>query len=274
MTFYKKFYRHTIYLIVLFTLLLNIAGLKTYSQEQRLADSLAQLYKSRDPGDTNNFSLLVDLSFNELRDNKQALFYANELIKLSNKTGNVPYLRAGYFLKGSRQRLLGELDAALSSFITSAELAEKQKNKNAEAEAYSAIADLYSIAKNQATAGKYYRKAITTLRSSKDSQSLAASLFNAGDYMLRVRNDDSAFHYISEAKEIYEILNDSIHIGYCLGNIGILNSYKGNFLQAEKEMNTSIKILQANHHYYPVCEYLLALADVYKEKNNLSIEIL
>ncbi len=267
MTCYCKPYRHTFYLILLLTILFDIAGLKTYGQEQKVADSLAHLYKSRDPADTNNFSLLVDLSYNELRDNKLALSYANELINLSNKTGYVRYLRAGYFLKGSRERLLGQLDAALSSFITSAELAEKQKNKIAEAEAYSAIADIYSVAKNQPTAGRYYRKAITTLRTSKDSQSLAATLFNAGDYMLRVRNDDSAFLYVSEAKEIYEILNDSIHIGFCLGNMGILNFYRGNFLQAEKQIKLSIKILEANHHYYPVCEYLLALADVYKEKN-------
>ncbi len=116
----------------------------------------------------------------------------------------------------------------------------------------------------------YYRKAITTLRNSNDSSNLAATLFNAGDEMLKARVDDSAFLYLTEAKIIFENLADSRYIGYFLGNLGILQGYKGNFSQADRDIKEAIRILEANEDYYPVCDYLLALADIYKEKNQIT----
>lgn len=264
-----KYYRLVIKSFLLLVLYYNIAAFKTYGQVQRLADSFAIIYKNEKLADTSKLKLLFELSFNELRDNNLALQYTNELIGLSEKSGKLQYLRAGYLLKGSRQRLLGQLDSALASLIKSAALAEQEKNKVEEANAYNVIADIYSVAKNHPTASAYYRRAIATLRASNDSNSLATALYNAGDEMLKTRNDDSAFLYISEAKKIYENLRDDISIAYCLGSLGILQGYEGNTLQAEKNINAAIKILEANGDYYPVCDFLLAYADVYTEKNQI-----
>ena len=49
-------------------------------QDQKLADSLANIYKDNKLEDTAKLELLKNLAFNEGKDIKQALQYAEELI--------------------------------------------------------------------------------------------------------------------------------------------------------------------------------------------------
>ncbi len=239
------------------------------AQDQNIADSLSKIYETKNYKDSTILPLLKDLCYNEVRDNKKALQYANELITLSRQTNSLKYLRAGYFLKGTKLRMLGQLDPALASFITSIELAKQQKNLRAEGDGYSSIADIYSVANNHSTAGFYYRQAIQTLRKSNDSLSLAAALSNAGDDLLKVRIFDTAMQYFSEAKAIYEARDYGSGIGYSLGNIGVVYANTGNLYEAEKNIGQAISILEENHDYYPICDYLISFSDVYEEKGRI-----
>ena len=89
----------------------------TFAQEQKIADSLARIYQKVTLKDTARLALLFNLSFNEIRDLQQAVKYSEELIALSQQAGNEQYLRAGYFIKGTKKRLLGNLDEALDAFF-------------------------------------------------------------------------------------------------------------------------------------------------------------
>ena len=76
----------------------NVAG-----QDQRVADSLAQIYEKNVLEDTAKLELLLNLSFNEAHDLNLALRYAQELIDLAEAKGNIKYLYTGYFLKGNKK---------------------------------------------------------------------------------------------------------------------------------------------------------------------------
>ena len=110
------------------------------AQNQQVADSLAIIYQQNKLPDTAKMALLRDLSFNETRDLNKGLQYAEELIRLSEKSGHNNYLRRAYFQKGTKKRLQGKLEEALDAFFKSAEVARKSKHLKAEGEAYSAIA--------------------------------------------------------------------------------------------------------------------------------------
>src|SRR5947209_4040534 len=81
-----------------------------YGQDQKLTDSLTRIYQKGELKDTAEMELLRQLSLNETRDHKLGLKYAEELISLSLKNKNNLYLFRGYFLKGSRKKLLGDMD--------------------------------------------------------------------------------------------------------------------------------------------------------------------
>lgn len=263
-------HRKTHIIFIVYFLFLLASGL---AQEQKIADSLATVYLQKSLGDEDRFRILTDLSFNEINDLKKGLQYAEELISLSEKTGNDNYLRIGYFLKGTKKRLLGNLEEALQAYIQSAQIATQINHVKGEAEAYCAIADAYTVANDPVSAKQYYRKAIgilqkSTPRSPEDSINLASVLTNAGETFRKARTYDSAILYSNQAKSIFDAVGYPIGVAYCLGNIGMVYASIGKNDLAAKNLNEAIPILEKAQDYYPICDYLIAFADVYIDKGD------
>lgn len=252
------------FLIGFFCLIFHSAS----AQDQKVADSLAIIYKADTARGISKLILLQDLSFNEVRDPKLSLKYAEELISLASQQGNNRYLSPGYLQKGNNKRLLGDMDEALDAFFKSAEAAAKAKYIKGEGSSYMAIADIYSITNNHSNAMLYYHKAIAMLRQSGDSVLLAAAISNAGDEFVNYKNYDSALVYFSESKMISEKINYLTGKGYSLGNIGMVYANTGKPDLAEKNINEAIRILDKLEDYYPICVYLISMSGIYSGKGN------
>jgi signal transduction histidine kinase len=239
-----------------------------FAQEQKIADSLFLIYQQNTLTDTAKLELLKDLSFHETRDLKKGLKYAEEIISLSEQTGNNKYLRMGYFLKGNKKKSLSNLDEALEAYFKSAEIARELHHLTAEGESYGAIADTYSNGDNHTNASNYYNKAIIILRQSNNGKSLASALLNAGDEFLRTKKYDSALLYLEEAKLIFDTVNHVIGKAYSRGNIGMVYASIGKNDLAEKNLTEAIRILEEIQDYHPICDYLISMAEVYLTKGD------
>ena len=240
-----------------------------FAQDQGRADSLAAIYAQDTLTNAGKIDLLVDLSFNEISDLKKGLQYAEALIRLAEGARDTNRVRIGYFLKGTKERSLGNLDKALKAYTKSAELARNTAHLKAEGEAYGAVADICVVAGNLPDAWHYYTKAIATLRECKgDSTSLACVLNNAGDAYRKVQKYDSALLYLNEAKVIFNTLNHPSGKAYCLGNIGMVYASLGKNALAGKNINEAIRLLAEKGDHYPICDYLVAMADVYSGKGD------
>ena len=239
-----------------------------FSQDQRVADSLTIIYNKGILNDSAGLELLRKLSFNEVKDLNLSLKYAEELINLSAKTGNNINLHSGYFQKGNKKKLLGDLEEALDAYIKSAEVAREENFVKGEGNAYGAIADIYAISNNHANSRLYYNKAITTLRESNDSIALASVILNAGDEFLVSEIYDTAFVYFKESEIIFGKLSYLAGMAYSKGNIGMVYAKTGEPGLAEKNIKEAIQILEELEDYYPICVYLVSLADIYIEKGD------
>ena len=239
-----------------------------FGQDQKVADSLAIIYKHNKLDDTAKLELLRNLAFNEHTNLNLGLRYAEELITLSQKTGNNLYLHRGYLQKGNKKRLQGNLDQALDAYFKGVEAAKAAKFTKGEASIYGSIADIYSLSDNHQNAMLYYRKAISTLRILQDSIALGSTILNAGDEFLIRKMYDSATVYFREAELIFEKSDNPIAKAYCLGNIGMVYANTGDNALAEKNINEAIKILEASEDYSPICVYLISMSDIYREKGN------
>jgi class 3 adenylate cyclase len=237
-------------------------------QDQKVADSLSRLYKSGQVEDTARMELLVQLSFNEMRDLKLGLKYAEELISLSIKNGNNLYLYRGYAQKGFKKKLLGDLDEALDAYFKSVKAAIDAHYAKGEANSYMAIADIYATSLNHSNSVLYYNKAISTFRKTNDSTFLAAALTNAGGEYMDHQEYDSALLYFRESTIIYEKVNYLVGKAYNLGNLGMLYANLGRTDLAEKNINEAIRILDENEVYDPICSYLLSMSDIFLEKGD------
>lgn len=260
--FYKG---NAYYLLIGFLFFINpiVSG-----QDQQIADSLKRIYNQEILQDSFKLELLRNIAFNERKDLKLGLQYAEELIRLSKQLENNLYLHRGYFQKGDKKRLLGDLEEALDAYFKSVEAARDAKFIRGEGSTYVAIADIYSVSNNHNNAMLYYHKAITTLRKSKDSIALASAISNAGDEFLNHGIYDSAFLYFSESGKIFERVNYLTGKAYSLGNIGMVYANIGKSNLAEKNINEAIRILEEAEDYYPICVYLISMCDIYLEKGD------
>lgn len=241
----------------------------THGQDQRIADSLVRVYHQNALDDSAKSELLIDLSFNETRDLQKSLQYIDELLALAQKNGSDKYLRMAYFLKGSKKRLLGQLDEALEAYFKSAEISKRLKRLTAEGETYGAIADIYSVGENYSNAMHYYHKGIAILRMAPgDSINLASVISNAGEAFMKTKKYDSALLFFNEAKSIFTTINYPSGIGYSLGNIGMVYANVGRNQLAEENINEAIQILERAEDYYPVSVYLMTMSDVYLDKGD------
>ena len=245
------------------SLIVSVCG-----QDQKVADSLVSIYKADTVQGPARLALLRDLSFNEVRDLRLSLQYAEELIALSKQQGDNHFLACGYLQKGNNKRLLGDLDEALASFFKCVEAANKAKFVEGEGSAYVSIADIYSINHNHINAMLYYHKAIATIRQSGDPLLLAGAVSNAGDEFFNNRNYDSALFYFRESGTIYEKVNNLTGKGYSLGNIGMVYANTGQAELAEKNINEAIRILETQQDYYPICVYLISMSDIFLKKRD------
>jgi class 3 adenylate cyclase len=238
-------------------------------QDQMIADSLTRIYRADTLRDTAKLELLLDLSFNEVNDLNRALSYSEELIHLSALAKNTKYLHSGYFQKGNKKRLLGDLQEALDAYFKCVEIATRSHMKVAEGDDYGAIADIYSLSNDRDNAGNYYRKAIDILRQSNDSIALASAISNAGDDYLNQKKYDSALVYFQESLMIFEKVNYLTGRAYSLGNIGMVYANIGKNDLAEKKINEAIPILEKTGDFYPICVYLISMSDIFQEKKDL-----
>lgn len=241
----------------------NVSG-----QDQKVADSLASIYKNNIVEDTAKLELLRNLAFNESKDLNLAVQYAEELISLSTRLENNLYLYRGYLQKGNKKRLLGNLEEALDAYFKSVDAARNARFIKGEGIVYGAIADIYSVSHNHANAMLYYHKAISIMRQSKDSIELASLISNAGDEFLNNKMYDSALLHFKESGIIFEKVKYLTGKAYSLGNMGMVYANIGQSILAEKNINEAIRILEEAGDYYPICVYLISMCDIYLEKGN------
>lgn len=248
--------------------LLFIIVYPVFGQNQKMADSLAVIYNHETLNDSAKLFVLFKLSFNEVRDLQLSLKYAEELVSLAKKNKNNQYLHRGYFQLGNKKRLFGDLEEALDAYLKSAEAAQSFNYTKGVGNAYGAVADIYSMSDNHENARLYYNKAISILRQSNDSISLASAILNAGDEYRISELYDSAFVYFNESEIIFEKLDYKIGMAYSLGNIGMIYAKRGENDLAEKNITDAIQILEKFEDYYPICVYYITMCDIYLSRGD------
>ena len=242
--------------------------LSIFAQNQKVADSLVKIYQKNKLGNSEKLELLRNLSFNEVNNLELSLKYADELIALSKLEKNYLYLHRGYYQKGNKNRLAGDLNNALNAFFKSGEAAIKAKFITGEGVAYMAIADVYSTMGNSDNAEIYYAKSINLLRKTNDSISLASALLNAGDEYSKNKEYNLALKYFEESSIIFDKVDYLIGTAYNLGNIGMVYAKQGNNGLAKVYISKAIQILEKLKDYYAISEYLIYMSDIYLIQND------
>ena len=239
-----------------------------FAQDQKVADSLVNIYKKNELTKVDKMELLRNLAFNETNNIELSLQYAEELIDLSTKEKNYLYLYRGYSQKGNKHNISGNFNKALEYYFKSIDAALKANFVTGEGMSYTSIADVYSNLNNSKNAALYYEKSIQILRKTSDSNSLALALLNAGDEYSKNLKFRLALNYFKEAGTIFKKEKYQIGIAYTLGNTGIVYAKQGKDDLAIKYITTTIVMLEKQEDYYGISDYLSSMADIYYNRND------
>ena len=255
--------------IVIYLMLLFFQQFVVFAQDQKVADSLVKIYKTKKLNNSKKMELLRNLSFNESNNLELSIKYAEELIALSKAEKNYLYLYRGYSQKGNKNRIIGNFNIALDSYFKSIDAAAKAQYVSGEGMSYMCIADVYSTMGSKENAELYYDKAIKILRKTTNRLSLATALLNAGDEYSQNLKFNLALNYFNEAGEIFKNENYLTGIAYTLGNKGMVFAKKGNDVLAIKNISEAISILEKQEDYYGISDYLLYMSDIYFKRKEL-----
>lgn len=240
-------------------------------QDQRIADSLARIYRENRLADTAKMKLLKNLAFNEVNNLPMSLLYAKELIKLAQEKDNKAYLHSGYLQMGNKSALMGNMEQALDAYFKSVEAASSAQYPVGEGIAYMAVADIYSQKSDSGNASRYYAKAIDILRKTDDPIPLAIALLNAGEYDIQNAQYDRAQAYLKEAGPIFEKTKHLNGTAYTLGNMGMVYAGQGKDLAAKTNFLRALASLEKLQDYAPVAEYLVYLSEIHVRQHEMAL---
>ncbi|MDQ6469473.1 adenylate/guanylate cyclase domain-containing protein [Flavobacterium sp. LHD-80] len=160
------------------------------------------------------------------------------------------------------------MNTALEAYFKSKDAAVQADYPAGEGSANMSIADVYSVMDNTLSAQMYYNKAISILRKTTDTISLATALLNAGEEYSKSKKYENALAYYKESGILFKKANYLIGTAYNLGNTGMLYAEQGKDDLAMKNINEAIAILEKLEDYYAISDYLTYMSDIYLKRNN------
>ena len=240
----------------------------TYSQNQRIADSLEIIYLKGNFEEQDRLKILIELAVSNSNPEKK-LKFSEELIQIAQLVDSIDYLFQGLLQKGTALRKRGDLSQALGSYFQAAKIAVEEGVNRDLGIVNITIADVYSDMEDHNNAIHYYKSAITILRGENDSINVASALLNAGDEYFNIKKYDSAMIYYKESGIIFKKRNYLIGTAYNLGNIGMIYAEQGKDDLAKQNINQAITILEELEDYSPISEYLISMSNIYADQNDM-----
>ena len=198
------------------------------------------------------------------------VFYSEALINRAKEKDSAQLEFNGYLSRGHAYSQLGEYDLALSDYNYASKIANSFDQQDNLPIVYSALAGFFSRMENFDSSIHYYKKS-AELFIKYDSLNYAVTLFNLGDQYLTMDKPDSALYFFQVADPIFESQKVPLYSAYNLGNEGMAYAMLGQDDLALQYMEEAIVSLSELEDYYPICQFLLGISDIYLKKDDLNL---
>jgi len=259
---------HLFFFVIGFVFIFPTSG---FTQNQSNIDSLELIYTTHGFMEEDKLENLWDLAKFHT-DQQKRIDFATELLKEAKASDSINFVWRAYLEKGHARNKKGDVNLALQNYLAAADIAIELQDDEKLINTYTAIGDAYSNAKNHYNTVYYYIKALdlNPKETVRDSTMFAITNSNLGDEYLKVKQPDSALIYLNQSEPIFKALEYKNGIAYNQGNIGIAYALQGKHVLAEQNMNAASIVHREFGDNYPICVYLLFMADIYVQKNDIT----
>lgn len=191
------------------------------AQIHQKIDSLENLLKKSNK-DTAKINILLSLvSITSDYDNVKAIVYAQQAVKLSEKTNfksSKSYCDLAWLYKNTADYKKG-LETYIKAEKSAANLKSPDK-ESALAEVYIGMSSIYSNLNNDNLAISTIRKAIDNYAKIKDTSGVAICNLNLGNYYNRKNEHHEALKYYKLSETLFIQIKDTFLLRHCYNSIG------------------------------------------------------
>ena len=196
------------------------------------------------------------------------LKYAEILLDLANRTGDVEYLIKANLRIGTARRLQGDLAESLIYLFESANQALTRDDfQHLLANIYSEISTCYTQNEDSENALLYGKKTLDILKKTNRTQEYAIGLLNLGYDYYTIGEYDSAISYYNISHPIFQSIGMPIGEAYILGNRALVYWKTGKLNIAKSDLLKAIEKLKPLGDNYGMADYYNQLATIFWEEN-------
>jgi class 3 adenylate cyclase len=239
-----------------------------HGQIDEKVNRVEQIYLAGDFSEEDHLKILDTLSRNH-KNTEKRLQFSEELIQKAQEMDSVEYLFGGYMEKANTLQKKGDLSLALEYYLLAEEIANAENHNVWLGKTYGSIGNVYSVMGNATNSINYFKKSLSILDAEEDHLAYALTLENLGDQYLHQKLPDSALIYLNLSEPIFRQEDFQIGLAYNLGNKGLAYAQKNRNDLAEDYINQASDILTELSDFYPICIYLIYMADIYIEKGDI-----
>lgn len=161
-----------------------------------------------------------------------------------------------YYL-GQAEHDRGNFETALSYYLNTLPVFEKQKDQKNITGLYNDLGRLYNSNKDYKESINYYLKAVSTAETLMDTSLIAKTYSNIGTTYEKMQEDELAIAFYTKGMELSKVLQDSLKLAQNLLNIGnVYNKLKDYPKAHEYYLQSLIICKQKNIAYGTLLNYL------------------
>ena len=256
--------KKTLLLLLLFFFPVSITMLAQKPETDSLLKALAGA-----TADTQRVNILNDLSsLQDKPESKQK--YAEEILKISEKTGYIKGLTWGYNLLGAVARSRADFKLALKHYGKSLEMLEVMNDSLGVAKLNNNIGEIYRLQGVYPTALSYYLKSLAMLELLNKPKYVATSMNNIAIIYRYQKNYAKALEYNMRSLAIREKLKIKSEIADSYDNIGIIYYEQKKYAEAIKNISKSLTLKIEAKDTAGIASSYNNISNVYSESGNLA----
>lgn len=227
------------------------AKLKLLSNEKKISflDSLLDVYQYKNP--------------------KTAIYYAKELIKISQESDlNDSIKGLGYHELGYAFKLTANFDSAIIAYNIAVDYYGKAGLRRQIALIYSNLGGLYNDKSNYSKSYEYHIKEKQIFTDLMDSSNLALTYYRLGNLEINMENQKKALNYFFQSEKLCKIFNKEGLLSNVYNNIGVVYDYLNEIDKSLEYHKKSLEINRKNNNEVGITYSTLNISEIMLKKED------
>lgn len=263
---------------ILFPILLSVmVWNSSYARSKAIADSCLQVINSeKNLSNNQHCELLYQVILNNT-DPDTCIFYADQLIDISELSDNQLFLQRGYYEKGQAYILKCKYEESLKCLQKSLDISLINQMKLEVGLSYYLMSYVLNNTNNNKQAIEYLERSINIFK--KDTiyvTYLMGAFYQLGNICFQLQEFDSSLFYYRKVLPAFEKHNHDTAVGYIWGNIGAIHSKFNHTDSARLYLNKAIELLKKNNDYQVLIIFLVDASrnELNDNKVNKALELI